>query len=389
MRSWERARLPQRIGAVGTSDRYRPERRSGADPCTVPSVVQVTGTLQKEAWDKNVLPPVEQVRPGLWSIPVPIPNNPLRYVLVYAIEPDGGGAAIVDAGWNTDEAWNTLNSGLAAAGFDRRRAVPSWSPTSTPTTTGWPAGSARRRGVDRPPSGRRRPAPGALRRHRRLLPRIGTLPHRIGRAGRELPDCNIASMMIVAGHLACPTSLRGRRAHRLPGWDLTTIWTPGHSPGHVCFYSEAQRLLLSGDHVLPRITPNISLHPQQFPNPLGRLPRVAPEDARTWTPTRSFPPTSTGSPTCRIGSRSSSSTTATAWRRSNRWWPTIRGRRPGRSPSSSSGPGRGTRSTTTCSARPTARPWPTASSWSSTTGFAGRATTRPASTASSRKSAPP
>jgi glyoxylase-like metal-dependent hydrolase (beta-lactamase superfamily II) len=55
----------------------------------------------------------------------------------------------------------------------------------------------------------------------------------------------------------------------LPGWPLRTIWTPGHSPGHVCFYSEEQRLLISGDHVLPRITPNISLHTQQATNPLG------------------------------------------------------------------------------------------------------------------------
>src|SRR5580692_5873576 len=86
------------------------------EPCTVPVVVVVTGTLQKEAWDKNVLPPVEQVRPGLWSIPVPIPNNPLRYVLVYAMELGGGGVAIVDAGWNTDEAWDSLNRGLETAG---------------------------------------------------------------------------------------------------------------------------------------------------------------------------------------------------------------------------------------------------------------------------------
>ncbi len=55
----------------------------------------------------------------------------------------------------------------------------------------------------------------------------------------------------------------------VPGWDLKTVWTPGHSPGHVCFYSEEHRLLLSGDHVLPRITPNIGVHTQQFPNPLG------------------------------------------------------------------------------------------------------------------------
>jgi glyoxylase-like metal-dependent hydrolase (beta-lactamase superfamily II) len=55
----------------------------------------------------------------------------------------------------------------------------------------------------------------------------------------------------------------------LPGWGLRTIWTPGHSPGHVCFYSDDRRLLLSGDHILPRITPNISVHAQQPPNPLG------------------------------------------------------------------------------------------------------------------------
>src|SRR6202046_3356526 len=79
-------------------------------------MVQVTGTLQKEAWDRQVMPPVEQVRPGLWSIPVPIPNNPLRYVLVYAFELDGGAIAIVDAGWNTEDAWTALTSGLEEAG---------------------------------------------------------------------------------------------------------------------------------------------------------------------------------------------------------------------------------------------------------------------------------
>src|ERR1700676_2569316 len=62
------------------------------------------------------MPPVEEVRPGLWSIPVPIPDNPLRYVLVYALELGGGGVALVDAGWNTEEAWSALSDGLASAG---------------------------------------------------------------------------------------------------------------------------------------------------------------------------------------------------------------------------------------------------------------------------------
>ena len=71
--------------------------------------------MQKDSWDRDVLPPVENVRPGIWSIPVPIPNNPLRYVLVYALELDSG-VALVDAGWPTDDAWEALNAGLVEAG---------------------------------------------------------------------------------------------------------------------------------------------------------------------------------------------------------------------------------------------------------------------------------
>jgi glyoxylase-like metal-dependent hydrolase (beta-lactamase superfamily II) len=48
------------------------------------------------------------------------------------------------------------------------------------------------------------------------------------------------------------------------------MWTPGHSPGHVCLYEPAQKVLIAGDHILPTITPNISLHPQSVDNPLGR-----------------------------------------------------------------------------------------------------------------------
>ena len=55
----------------------------------------------------------------------------------------------------------------------------------------------------------------------------------------------------------------------IPGWEVAAIWTPGHSPGHLCLWETANQLMLSGDHVLPRITPNIAFHPQAGDNPLG------------------------------------------------------------------------------------------------------------------------
>jgi glyoxylase-like metal-dependent hydrolase (beta-lactamase superfamily II) len=43
-----------------------------------------------------------------------------------------------------------------------------------------------------------------------------------------------------------------------PGLRLRAVWTPGHTPGHLCFHDETHDLLLTGDHILPRITPNVS-----------------------------------------------------------------------------------------------------------------------------------
>ncbi|MDB4951242.1 MAG: Zn-dependent hydrolase including glyoxylase-like protein [Gemmatimonadetes bacterium] len=40
-----------------------------------------------------------------------------------------------------------------------------------------------------------------------------------------------------------------------PGWRW--ILTPGHSPGHVVVHHPERRILIAGDHVLPRISPNI------------------------------------------------------------------------------------------------------------------------------------
>jgi glyoxylase-like metal-dependent hydrolase (beta-lactamase superfamily II) len=55
----------------------------------------------------------------------------------------------------------------------------------------------------------------------------------------------------------------------VPGWRLLAVHTPGHTPGHLCFVEERSGAVLTGDHVLPTISPNISRHPQAGPDPLG------------------------------------------------------------------------------------------------------------------------
>ncbi len=37
-----------------------------------------------------------------------------------------------------------------------------------------------------------------------------------------------------------------------------TVWTPGHSPGHICLYDGKHQILMAGDHLLPTITPHVT-----------------------------------------------------------------------------------------------------------------------------------
>ena len=55
----------------------------------------------------------------------------------------------------------------------------------------------------------------------------------------------------------------------VPGWRLRAVHTPGHTPGHLCFVDELSQRLFAGDHILPRITPNISLHAVERVHPLA------------------------------------------------------------------------------------------------------------------------
>ena len=255
--------------ATMSSYRRSPDPRGGVD-AELPAI-EISGVLQKQAWDDDVLPPVESLGSGLWSVPVPIPQNSLRYVLVYLLEvPDG--VAMIDAGWDTEDAWAALGAGLGKAGYEMSDVRSVLVTHIHPDHYGL-AGRVREASgawIALHPADaeilpqRYMQMDGLMTRMRGHLLESGVPPE-------ELDDVRGASMPVrgFVNAVIPDVLLEDGDRPDVPGWDLRAIWTPGHSPGHLCFYDTERRILMSGDHVLPRITPNISFHPQQTANPLA------------------------------------------------------------------------------------------------------------------------
>jgi glyoxylase-like metal-dependent hydrolase (beta-lactamase superfamily II) len=230
--------------------------------------VQVVGTAQKRAWAAKELPPVERLEAGLWSVPVPIPDNPLRYTLCYLI-PGDDGLVVVDPGWDSPEGWAALEGGLRAAGAGAADVVGIVATHIHPDHHGLSARLAELSGA-------------WIAMH---PDEAATLPARGSREGRSdtmagwLCGCGASETDI--GELTGPRAFKPdfeSMAHPdvllsdgdplpLKGRRVTAVHTPGHTPGHLCLLEADAGVMLTGDHVLPRITPNIGMTPHSADSP--------------------------------------------------------------------------------------------------------------------------
>jgi len=212
-----------------------------------------------------------EVSPGVFRIPLPLPNDGLRAVNVYAIV-DGDGVVMIDSGWALEHSKEQLIRGLDVLGFTLAhisnflvthahrdhytQAVAIRRIFNTPITLG--AG-------ERPTLERLAPhrhnEPSALLEKLRacgaweLADRIGREPRAAEPTDKlwELPDVWLESRTTI------PLTTR----------TLEAIPTPGHTQGHVVFLDRSSGILFTGDHVLPHISPSIGFEAEPGANPLG------------------------------------------------------------------------------------------------------------------------
>lgn len=250
--------------------------------------VRVTDPSARSAWDAGEVPAPTRIDDATWCLAMPTGIAFVPWTNCYVLVDDEGRAHVVDPGVDGESALARLLAALEDFGAPhvatvlvthahpdhlglaaRLRAA-----TGAPLLLGaaetgttepeWRDGRGRLAALDRwgvPEAARERllAVPSADRSWR------PPTPDRALEDGERLP---------------------------IPGRDVRALHTPGHTPGHLCLRDVDRARLLTGDHVLPRITPGIGLGGGFRSNPLSSylagLERIAALDDHEALPGHEF-----------------------------------------------------------------------------------------------------
>lgn len=219
--------------------------------------------------DDWTAPGAFEVAPSVFRIPLPLPNDGLKTVNVYALM-GADGLVIIDTGWAVDEGREALAAGLALLGVglgDIARFLVTHVHRDHYTlgvqlrsefgmTVSLGEGERETLAVVT--------APGHqdMALHAEYMRRLGAagLAEQLS-ADAEFDDPELWEL---------PDDwLGGGDVVEVNDRTLDVVATPGHTHGHVVFHDGGGALLFAGDHVLPTITPSVGFEGVLYPNPLG------------------------------------------------------------------------------------------------------------------------
>jgi glyoxylase-like metal-dependent hydrolase (beta-lactamase superfamily II) len=195
---------------------------------------------------------IETIQPGLFRLEIPLPGNPLKAVNSYIFKaPDRN--LIIDTGMNRQECLDAMRAGLKELDIDL-------SVTDLFIT---------HMHAD----------------HSGLISHLATETSKVFCSQIDAEIINFKAdwtdMLVFASRSGFPDDEDAIALHpgfkyraqdlinftivdegdciNIGDYSFKCVSTPGHTPGHLCLYEEDKKILISGDHILGRITPNISL----------------------------------------------------------------------------------------------------------------------------------
>ncbi len=207
-----------------------------------------------------------KIKPGIFQLQIPIPHNPLHCTNDYLLK-GSDGYLLIDTGVDTDEALAAMKAQIAEVGVDLKDI----SQIVVTHAHGDHYGLIARlkeltparvllHSLDAQHIGNHKNTEERLHEMEQWLHTNGAPDELMPLFMQRMKSWSFPAPDVI---------LQGNETISNGVVNLQVIWTPGHSPGHICLYEPVQKILFCGDHVLPVITPNISFWPGISVNPLG------------------------------------------------------------------------------------------------------------------------
>ena len=232
--------------------------------------MQPTSPTQFASFTAGRLPDLEQVREGIWSLPLLIPRHGPPYTLSYLVLDAAGGIHVVDPGLDLDGNWARITDALKSIGHAIADVASVIITHLHPDHLGI--------------ASRFRAASGARvtihRVEQEAIDRLLVADHSVEAFTRQLDAWGVpadareqfSSSAYRPGdwpEFSADVLFEDGQALVIPGRELRVIRTPGHTPGHSCLRDVVESLLFTGDHVLPGQFPGLGLGGETATNPIA------------------------------------------------------------------------------------------------------------------------
>lgn len=203
---------------------------------------------------------IEEILPHLYRIEIPLPDNPLKAINSYIIK-DQGRFLIIDTGMNREECMHKMVSSLKKLSVDLNKTsffithmhadhLGLTAKLASDTSTVY-LNSKEASMIDWIYSEERWQRVNAFFclngfPEEELKKSIEGHPGRRYGPKRHIEFCPVNEGDII----------------KIGDYSFSCVETPGHTPGHMCLYETNKKVLISGDHILMDITPNINFSPE-------------------------------------------------------------------------------------------------------------------------------
>lgn len=206
---------------------------------------------------------LEEILPGLYRIEVPLPNSPLKALNSYVIKTSEQNI-IIDTGMNHEECLNAMLEGLRKLAVDLQKTdffithlhsdhiglVSRLAVTTSKVYFNQPDADILN-------------SPGRWKRMFNFALKNGFPENELREVLKKHPG-----YLSRATHQRDFYILKEGDKITIGDYAFRCVETPGHTSGHLCLHEPKKKILISGDHLLGDITPNISLWSEQE-NPLS------------------------------------------------------------------------------------------------------------------------